>query len=421
MCGWFVYSTMPDSEGDRTADSPLHSSTGRILAVEIAGELVCVVKMQRLVTALLACLWACGDNTPPPLDAMSEGQAFSPAPHAPMPTVFPHAGTVLSNVQLVTLTFADHAARAEVEAFGEMIVKSRWYRDAGLEYGAFTGEQVVPSSIGTIGFAPASITRGEIEELIKQLIADNKVPRPEAASHQLLYMLYIPSTVTLGADLEGIRDRGYHQMSTFNGVRFPFAVVLEDGTNPARTTSIAAQQLINAVTNPYEPPMDGYYVDPPTTDPWSLAPGEIADLCRGEDLIIEGDFKIPRVYSSLAAGAGRFPCKPVATGDTWVGVSANPSKMPAIPKGGSVTFTLTGWSMEELDDWRLRIEVADFSELTLADMMPELSDDLINNNTSVRLTLHAPGDAVSGATGGVYVFSLVGANAHPWPVGFIVQ
>jgi hypothetical protein len=416
MCERFAYSTMPRSDGDRPAERPLHSSTGRILAVEIAGHLVCVVKMQRLVTVLLACLWACGDNTPPSPDAMLEGQAFQPALRAPMPRVFQHAGTVLSSVQLVTITFDDYAARTDVEAFGDAIVQSSWYTNAGLEYGVSAGAQVGALSIGP---APASITREEIKTRIEQLIADNQVPQPAAAGHQLLYLIYIPPTVTLGDTLDGIH--GYHQMSTFNGARFPFAVVLDDGTGLARTTSTAAHQLINAVTNPYEPPMDGYYVDPPVTDPWSLARGEIADLCRGENPVIESGFTLPRVYSSSAARTGRFPCKPVAPSDTWVGVSASPATMPMIAKGGSVTFTLTGWSMEEVDDWKLAIQVADFSELTEADLMPELSDDMINNSTSVKLTLHAPANAGSGSTGGVYVFSLVGANAHPWPVGFIVQ
>jgi hypothetical protein len=52
-------------------------------------------------------------------------------------------------------------------------------------------------------------------------------------------------------------------------------------------------------------------------------------------------------------------------------------------------------------------------------MSPVLSDDMINNSTSVLLTLHAPETAESGAPGGVYVLS--GENVRPWAVGFIVQ
>jgi hypothetical protein len=155
------------------------------------------------------------------------------------------------------------------------------------------------------------------------------------------------------------------------------------------------------------------------TDPWSLIAGEIADLCNGENPVVEGGFTLPRVYSSAAAGAGRFPCKPVAANDAWADVSAEPSFMQVVRKGGSVTFTLTGWSTEELPDWELRTHVADFSKLTEAAMRPELSDDTINNSTSVQLTLHVPDTAASGTTGGLYVLS--GTNVRPWVVGFIVQ
>ena len=383
------------------------------MAVEIVGHLVCVVKMRRLLAVLSACLWACGDNRPPSPDSRADG-LFHPAPHAPMPPVLPHAGTVLSNVQLVTLTFDDYAARAEVEAFGDVIVGSPWYQNVGMEYGVFPGTHVQKL---TLGAAPPSITRDGIEAKIKQLIIDQRVPRPTATGNQLLYMIYIPPAVARGAGLAGVR--GYHQMIRFDGVQFPIAVVLDTG-DLATTTSTAAHQLINAVTNPYIPPMDGYYADPPMTDPWSLVQGEIADLCEGAAPVTESGFTLPRVYSSLAAVAGRSPCKPFA-GDAWSNVSAEPSKMQMIPKGGSVTFTLTGWSTEEQPDWKLATHAADFSKLTEAEMRPELSDDMINNSTSVTLTLHAPANAASGATGGVYVFSLVGANMHPWAVGFTVQ
>jgi hypothetical protein len=369
--------------------------------------------MRRLLPVLAVSLWGCGDNGIAPADAWGR-PPFIPAPHAPLPSAFPHAGAVLSNVQLVTITFDDYAERPQVEAFGDTIIGSPWYKTVGMEYGLSAGTHVQKLSVEP---APTSITRDDIENRITSLIGSGLVPRPAMAGNQLLYMIYIPPTVTRGADLEGIH--GYHQMVTLGGARFPIAVVLDDGSGLENTTSTAAHQLINAVTNPYDPPMDGYYADPPMTDPWSLIHGEIADLCKGEDPVQEGGFTMPRVYSSAAARAGRFPCMPVTENDAWTDVSAEPSNIQTVRKGGSVTFTLTGWSTQELPDWKLRTRVADFSKLTEAAMRPELSDDMINNNTSVLLTLHVPNNAESGTAGGVYVLS--GANIRPWAVGFIVQ
>src|SRR5215510_4795446 len=62
----------------------------RASPVEIAAQLVCVVGMRRFLAALSICLWACGDNRPPPPDAAMPEGPFQPAPHAPLPIVFPH-------------------------------------------------------------------------------------------------------------------------------------------------------------------------------------------------------------------------------------------------------------------------------------------------------------------------------------------
>lgn len=364
---------------------------------------------------LSACLWACGDNVILPPDGWLV-PPFRSAPHAPMPRVLKHKGIVLSSVQLVTLTFEGYAARDQVERFGDMVVGSTWYAVVGGEYGVRHGSQVQTAVVGP---APSSITRDQIAALIKQLIVDARVPPPSAVANQMLYLLYVPSSVTRSPDLA--RLLGYHQMVTLGGVRFPIAVVLDAdlaGRSVPPTTT-AAHQLINAVTDPYEPPNDGYYADPPMIDPWSLVRGEVADLCEGETPAMESGFELPRVYSDAASGAGKPPCKPFVPGDSWNDVTAEPSTMRMIPRGGSVTFELTGWSTEQVPDWKLRTRAADFSTFSEAEMQPELSDDMINNGTMVELTLHAPMNAPLGAAGGVYVLS--GANLHPWAVGFMVR
>jgi hypothetical protein len=370
----------------------------------------------RRLAMVLACLLACGDDEIPPPDALEPPPPFRPAPHAPMPRVLRHSGTVLSNVRLVTITFDNYAARDLVERFGDTVVTSAWYTGVGAEYGVRQGSHAPPVRLGP---APASLTRDGIAALIKQLITSGVVPAPPAVGNQLLYLLYVPPSVSRGPDLDGI---GYHQMVTLAGSRFPIAVVIDsigDAGGSGAPSLTAAHQLINAATNPYEAPNDGYYADPPKIDPWSLARGEVADLCEGEPPIVEGDFALPRVYSDAASVAGKPPCKPMVPGDTWNDVSADPSTMQMIPPGGSVTFELTGWSTEEVPDWQLRTRVADFSQLTEDQMKPELSGDIINNGTTVTLTLHAPRTALRGAAAGVYVLS--GVNQHRWAVGFVVK
>lgn len=372
--------------------------------------------MRRCVTVVMvlsACLAACGDNRPAPPEPAPDAGPFQTAPHAPMPIVLPHTATVLSAVHLVTLEFSDYTAPVDLAAFGDALVASSWYRSIGAEYAISSGT----AELIEIGPAPASLSRADIVDRIKALIAGGQVPRPAAAANQVLYLIYVPPAVARGS---GLTARGYHEMLTLpDGVRAPIAVVPDDGDGAAAMTMRAAHQLINAVTDPYIPPKDGYYADPPRTDPWTLVRGELGDLCEGEEPFIEDGFAFPRVYSNRAAASSTPPCLPVLPGDSWSEVTAEPSQIQMVAAGGSVRFRLTGWSTSPLPDWQIRVQAADFSQLSQDEMRPQLSSDTINNNTTVTLMLHAPFEASRGTTGGVYLLS--GKNQHPWAVGFVVQ
>lgn len=369
--------------------------------------------MRRLFTVLSSCLWACGDNRPALPDAATAEGPFQTAPHAQLPFVFPHTGTVLSQVHLVGLAFTDYAAPFDLRAFGDQLVQSSWYQQIGAEFGISTGT----AELIDIGASPSSLSRADIAARITGLIDADQIPRPTASDNQVLYLLYVPPAVVRGTGLGG---RSYHEMHMLaDGTRFPIAVVLDSGGDAMPTSLMAAHQLINAVTDPYGPPTDGYYADPPKTDPWSLVRGEIGDLCEGEDPVIENGFAYPRVYSNRAAMAGMPPCQPLQPDDAWSDVTAEPSQIQMIPANGSVKFRLTGWSTSEVPAWQIRLQAADVSQLSLDEMNPLLSSTSINNGTAVTLTLHAPREASQGTIGGVSILS--GKNRRPWAVGFVVE
>ncbi|HET7502759.1 MAG TPA: hypothetical protein VFK02_17175 [Kofleriaceae bacterium] len=372
--------------------------------------------MRRILPMLSTCLWACGDNTAVPPDVLIGPPPFETAPHAAMPRIFEHGNVVLSRVELVTLTYDDYADRAQVEAFGDAVVDSTWFKSVGLEYNLVGGVHLKKVALGP---APTSLTRIDLEAVIRNALLDHLAPPPSPIGNQLLYLLYVPPSVALGPDLAGIH--GYHDILMLDHVEVPYAVVLDDGSGIATTTTTAGHELIDAATNPYAPPSDGYYADLPKTDPWSLVSGEIADLCEGESPVYldVGGFAVPRVYSNRAASAGAPPCGPRMPGDTWTDVTAEPARMQVVKRGFSVTFELTGWSTEAVPAWQLRTRAADFSMLTQEQMHPELSSNMINNGETVTLTLYAPRDATYGVAAGVYILS--GPDAHPWAVGFFVQ
>lgn len=387
--------------------------------------------MWRLALVLLACLWACGDNQSGSL-GIPPDTGFSPARHAALPKVIPHTSTVLSAMQLVTVTYAGYAPADDVIAFGDALVASKWYETTGAEYGVLPAthrEQVVltaPTEALDRARIAAQITElinasNAVEVAARNAIAadvvESDVIDANVAGNQLLYLLYVPHSVALGPSLTGVH--GYHQMLTVGGSRYAIAVVIDDGTSLAATTMQAAHQVIDAVTNPYLPPHDGYYADPPEKDPLRLLRREVADLCQGDDAVFEGQFAYPRVYSNVAAATSMTPCTPVRPGDVYYDVSAEPSQIQTIPPGDSFRFELTGWSTGPLVAWKVRVRPAASSMLSYEQMHPEFSSDMINNGETVTLTLHAPDDAVPGTMGGLELLS--GGNEHPWAVGFVVR
>jgi hypothetical protein len=375
--------------------------------------------MWRLVPALSACLMACGDNRAGPPDPGIDAGPWTTAPHAPMPTVYGHTGTVLSSMQLVTLTYPGYDATG-VLRFGDALVASSWYQMIGGEYGLSSASAVQHKVLP----APTKPLTGDAisQQVIDFLASTPDVIKPTVDKNQVLYLIYVPPSLR-PANLPPF-VRGYHEMLTAPGmqpqtaVRFPIAVVFDDGSLSS-TTLQAAHQIIDAVTNPYDPPNDGWYADPPKTDPWCLLNREVADLCEGEAAYKDGEFAFPRVYSNIAARAGIPPCAPRVAGDSWSDVTAEPSQIQAISVGGEIKFKLTGWSTSPLPDWKLRVRAAQSSDLSIDEMDPRFAPtDMINNDVSVTLTLHAPPDS-SGATGAVEVLS--GTASHPWAVAFVVK
>lgn len=371
-------------------------------------------RLRRGVVAL-AFLAACGDNLSPPDASVVTG--FVPAPHVPLPRVAQHSGTVLAQLQLVTITYADDARRAQLESFADAVLTSHWYTAIGAEYHVDHG---VSLPAVHLDHSPASLSRDDIAAALTALATSHQAPTPpKDVPNQIVYALYVPSTVARAADLV----TSYHATITVDGRALPFVVVLEDPLDFAATTVAAARVLINTATDPYPVPNDGFYADPPSTDPWSLVPAEIADLCDGDPAIaldtLHPQLFVPRVYSNAAAASGGTPCTPTSDDDTWNDVSADPTVLQPVPPGGSATFHLIGWSTRSMSDWTLSVERAERSALSFTAMSPELDSDTINNNRQATLTLHAPINALPGQVGGVSVVS--GPNGHLWNVGIVVS
>ena len=360
---------------------------------------------------------ASGDDAPSSgddagIDSEAIDAAFVTAPHSPMPQLAKHTGAMLKSPHLVSISYAGYKYQGQVDDLGAFMVTSNWLTSVGKEYGISAGTH---EAVHLTGPAPASLTDAQVRQLIFDGVAAKTMP-PTTATDIPIYMLYLPGTTSetdgTGASACGNGFIGYHDAATQTGVDYVYAIVADSGTGLADVTSTAAHELIEALTDPYNSPKDGYYLDVANSDLWVAADGnEVADMCDFEPLTTEGSWSLERSYSNAAAKAGTSPCVPVPAGDVYFNVSATPATIQNVAAGKSFTFTLTGWSTAPMASWPIDVFPADTSDF---DPAPVLSAKSINNGETVTVTVTAPASATSGQLGGAFILS--GNAAHIWPV-----
>jgi hypothetical protein len=343
---------------------------------------------------------------------------FKTAAHQPLPQMPKHTNKILTAPHLVTITYASYTYQSQVEDFGKFMVTSSWMTSVGAEFGVLAGtheERRFPE------IAPATIKDAGIRNLIIAKIAASALPAPTVGG-QNVYMIYFPATTVItdsgGAKMCGANGSvGYHGSGKSGGIDFAYAVVADCGSGFPSITSTASHELIEAASDPWNAPNDGYFMDFSAPDLWYTDYGdEDADMCQYEADIGEGIWTLQRSYSNVAAAAGGSPCVPAVAGEAYNNVSAMPATMPDVAPGGSFVFTITGWSTLKTAPWKLALGPGDQTDF---DPKPVLSGTSITNGDTVTVTLKAPATATAGTIGSAYIFS--GDAGHFWPVAIRVR
>jgi hypothetical protein len=355
--------------------------------------------------------------------AQQAGSTPPIAPHTGLPQLAGHSDNIISNMQLVTISYSGNPYAATINQFGDFIVTSDWLAQVGTEYGVMPGTHLMDVSITTP--APCAITDTQIESTLQGWFADGTLPAPQVQTGQVLYEIWFPQSTVVTENRLGLGQLcqnyvGYHHQGTYNGLIYSYAVIADCGGGVTAATEVASHELIEAATDPYDPPYDGFYIDPAVPDPWALDRlDEDADLCQSEPYIQDAGFTLTRAWSNQAARQGTgSPCVP-DQGDPYYNVSANPPEIIQAPAGSTVTFNLEGWSTVPVADWTLSTTAASASAFKPAALFPTLTTSTMNNYRTAQLTLTVPANASSGQIGGVLVQS--GTNGHFWPVGVQAQ
>jgi len=343
----------------------------------------------------------------------SSSGGFVTAPHVPPPGVTAdNPADVLAHMELVTVTLAGDPRRPMEEAFGDFIVTTNWYATVGADYGVGTATHLAKVALSDTFATPPSGT--DVETLIMKRIADGTLPSPYAPNHDVLYVVYLPDA----SSLDSPPVAGVHSWLVSPGGT-PIATLAMVQNTPWEgkdiTTSIASHEIMEAATDPYG---DGYKgrpkedpCDPPSR--FLATTGEVGDLCEGSN-VTEGGFTLQRIWSNSAATSGD-PCIPAPAGELIANVSPAPSHTQSVPRGGSLTFKLTGWSSAPTAPWTINA-VTEHLDWPTFEPAPILSQSTIDNGGEATLTLSVPASAMPTSIATVFVISTAPGVYGSWPV-----
>jgi hypothetical protein len=301
---------------------------------------------------------------------------FTPATPSPLPAMKLSTAGLLPNVNLVTVTFADSMDDDAVNALGDYLVTSDWYKTVAKDYGLSTGTH---QHVRLSRASPDDVYGAS--DVINVVAAERL---PQHGTGQDLYMFFFtPHTAYPAAYLNA---GGWHGTAMSADLRVPYAVIKPSCSGIANTAFVAAHELIEAATDSGHGEQLGF------------VQSEVGDLCDGH--YVTGNYVLPTIWSISAAAAGGDPCVP-SLGGPFFDVAVSPSGPQAIAPGSSLTFTLTGWSTEAVGDWRVG---GNNQALVAPEGAPDgaftvsFPNDLINNGRTLPLTVTVAKDAPPGAT-----------------------
>ena len=293
-----------------------------------------------------------------------------------------HGQPPLSQLQLVTVTFAGYPFQDFVESFGDFVVTSQWLAAVTQDFGPITAAHLAKVKL------PASAFNSDLGSVVLNNIG-GALPYP-ADPTGLVYLFYQPSPCTTAG--------GYHSTVTFNGSPVAYAVALNCGDGKS-AEAVASHEIAEVLSDPY---FQGEFFDP-TSAPWV---GEVGDICNESPWWIEGGFRFLAIWSNTAAAAGGSPCVPYPADHPYYNVSPSPSAPQIVPAGGSATFTLTGWSTATVSPWTVTVSADSYATQSF-DTTPSLTATTLNDGTTTQLTLHVPAGTPSGGSATVRVHSLL--------------
>lgn len=341
---------------------------------------------------------------------------FAVAEHDPLIVIPNQGGAVMAHPRLVLITYADDPNRDALEAQARWLVGSSWMHAVGDEYGV--GEGSVEAVVRLTANAPDVITDRQISSMLAAGVEDGTYPIAADGIRETLYVIYFPSHTTItqsaGAGRPVMRSceafGGYHfEAATNSRGRFSYAVIPACPV-PAAFSSLTpleveehalSHEVIEAATNPRPVTDPAWALTADSQSPWLAIGNELADLCSlSLHVHREGMFVAERSWSNAAARMGdRDPCVPVDNAAPYFNASISPAEAQTADAGGTVEFTLRGWSNVAVAPWDLRSSSTGAFTPTVRFSAPTM-----NNGSTVTMRVTVPESAASQSYALIYVY-----------------
>jgi hypothetical protein len=288
-------------------------------------------------------------------DAGPPDAGFIPAADPPQAQVPYGGGPLLSQVAIVTVTWAGDPLASQLRAFDLWLPGSTYWSDSLEEYGIQPGTQV--GVLGLDAGVPATLSDAEIQALLIAAIDGGEIPSP---SPGLISAVYPPPGTLVAETYSGVT---YHGCVDFTGYH-SFVPLPGDGgdggflvytvvprcptsgvTDLEATSWASSHEIAEAATDPFAlsgVALPGWALP---VGPDTPNGGELADLCENNPRSVEGNL-VAALYSNRAADAGARPCVPSLAGPMF-GAVATPNPLILQP-GTSSPVSLLVYSSAPL-------------------------------------------------------------------------
>ncbi len=361
---------------------------------------------------------------------------YKPAAHAKLGQLPYNGGPVIDAPQVITIRYGDDTNSQAYEGFADWIVSSQWFATIGNDYGVGLGTN---QNVVLDAPVPNTLTDGQIQTLIYELILDGGVPTPTLTDGGLVpeqfYFLYVPFGTTISVPSVGTSCQnfgGYHSENDLGPIPFAYAVIPTcDPGAPYYQEVAASHELAEGASDPLVGSAPAY-TNATYENGWV---GEIGDLCTQYDTgyqMPDGGpyYAVQRIWSISAAAADQQPCIP-APRPLYGNVS--PYVDPSVQQtneslflanaGDTFTLTLTGWSNMPSVPLAVRVEPWGVG-LVPASYGLDVSIDKSNlaNGEQTTMTVGVPASAAHHSLGVATIFSgFDDDNYAYWPIVVYVQ